>query len=306
MSYKTKMRLPILGMMFLFGYVALSLSAEIRTKNFVGGKFEASGVAYVTGTDGVLFVDDGRLHEIFWMRLDETGNQAGAIKSVPLGVNVTDLEGITTDGKFFYVVGSQSKATGTEQAGLLRFKFDAQRQQVEGVEAISSLKNFLAENVAELQGLADRPYNNGGINIEGVAWDAQENRLLLGLRSPVIDGHTLVVPLKLRDPGKGFAADNVEVPTKKAIHLSLEGAGIRSIEYDEQAKAFRLLTGATQNSEKTTFKLWEWNGAPNQPALRVLDTFNAKLKPEGITRVTVGQRNFAFLVFDTSGYTMMN
>lgn len=306
MNYKTKMRLPILGMMFLFGYVALSLSAELRTKSFVGGKFEASGVAYVPGTDGVLFVDDGRVNDIFWMRLDATGNQAGAIKPVGLGVNVTDLEGITTDGKFFYVVGSQSKATGTEQAGLLRFRFDAERQQVEGVEALSNLKKLLAENVAELQGLGDRPYSNGGINIEGLAWDARENRLLLGLRSPVINGQALIVPLKIRDSGKGFTADNVEVPDKRAIQLSLEGAGIRSIEYDEQAKAFRLLTGAAQNSEKTTFKLWEWNGASNQPALRVLDTFNAKLKPEGITRVSVGQRNFAFLVFDTSGYTMMN
>jgi hypothetical protein len=38
-----------------------------------------------------------------------------------------------------------------------------------------------------------------GLNVEGVAWDRQKRRLLLGLRSPVVNGHALVVPLKLRD-----------------------------------------------------------------------------------------------------------
>ncbi len=47
---------------------------------FSGGTFEASGVAHVPGTDGVLFVDDGRPNEIFWMRLGTDRKQAGAIK----------------------------------------------------------------------------------------------------------------------------------------------------------------------------------------------------------------------------------
>jgi len=308
MNYRRRMIFPVAGMVILLGYAILSfcqMAAKERVTAFAGGMFEASGVVHAPGTDGVLFVDDGRPDEIFWMRLDANGAQAGAVKPVPLGVNVVDLEGITTDGANFYVVGSQSKSKGSDRAGLVRFRYDAQQQRVEGAESISGLKRFLAENVAELRGMGDKPYKSGGINIEGVAWDPQKNRLLLGLRSPVINGHALVAPLKMRDPRGPFALSNFEVEDAKAIRLPLGGAGIRSIEYDGNLKAFRILTGAAANGEKTDFKLWEWNGDPSQPTLSESDTFDRTLKPEGVTRFTSSNRAFTFIVFDTSGYTVI-
>src|SRR5687768_15473362 len=187
MSYRLKMMLPVVGMFLLGCVVVVAVNREGRDVKqpltpFAGGTFEASGVAHVPGTDGVLFVDDGRTEEVFWMRLGEGRKQAGEIKPVRLGASVIDLEGITTDGTHFYVVGSQSKAKGGDLAGLVRFRFDAQGERIEGVEAISRLKRFLAENVAELRGMEDRKYKDGGINVEGVAWDQKNGRLLLGLR----------------------------------------------------------------------------------------------------------------------------
>jgi len=76
---------------------------------FDGGPFESSGVVYVPGSDAVLFVDDGKPREIYWMQLDGSGRQKGAVKSVPLGVEIDDPEDITTDGKYFYVVGSHTR-----------------------------------------------------------------------------------------------------------------------------------------------------------------------------------------------------
>jgi hypothetical protein len=187
-------------------------------------------------------------------------------------------------------------------AGLVRFRFDAQAQRVEGAESVAGLKRFLAENVAELRGMENRKYKDGGINVEGVAWDARGGRLLLGLRSPVVDGHALVVPLRLRDPRGAFSASNLEVEGAKAIRLPLGGAGVRSIEYDERTKAFRVITGAGPNSEKLDFKLWEWDGDAARPALRETGTYDRRLKPEGVTRVSTGAGDFTFIVFDTSGY----
>jgi len=63
------------------------------------------------------------------------------------------------------------------------------------------------------------------------------------------------------------------------------------------------LTGAAANGEKTDFKLWKWNGDPDQSTLSESDTFDRTLKPEGITRFTSCDRAFTFIVFDTSGYT---
>jgi hypothetical protein len=305
-KYRMKVLFPMAVMAVLLGYVTHSLigmAARTRMTAFVGGKFEASGVVYAPGTDGVLFVDDGRTGEVFWMRLDENGNQAGAIKSVPLGITVIDMEGITTDGAWFYTVGSQSKPRGNELGGLVRFKFNGERGQAEGVEAISGLKQLLADNVSDLNGWGDRSLKDGGINIEGLAWDPQESRFLLGLRSPLIDDQAIVIPLKLRDPKGPFTAANLSVPGGRAILLPLGGAGIRSMEYDDQRKAIQILSGATNKKDKVDFKRWEWNGKSGAGSLRDVETFDESLKPEGITRVVSGKRNFSFIVCDTSGYT---
>jgi hypothetical protein len=273
---------------------------------FRGGTFEASGVAHVPGTNGVLFVDDGRTDEVLWMELGESRNQTGEVKGIKLGTSVIDLEGITTDGTHFYVVGSQSKSKGDEAAGLVRFRFDAGAQRIEGVESITGLKRFLAENVAELRGMGDTKYKDGGINVEGIAWEPRGGMLLLGLRSPVVDGQALVVPLRLRDPRGAFSAGNLKVEGAKAIRLPLGGAGIRSIEFDERRKAFSVLSGAAADGEQADFKLWEWNGDALRPLLREAGAFDRKLKPEGITRVTSGGRDYNFIVFDTSGYSAMD
>jgi len=325
MSYKVKIVLPVVLMLLAFGYATLAIvrsdgrvkgsgNVSTTTKDeeverpaaFDGGTFEASGVVHVPGSDGVLFVDDGRPDEVFWMRLGDGRSQAGAIKAVNLGTSVIDLEGITTDGSHFYVVGSQSKAKGGDLAGLVRFRFDARGQRAEGVEAISGLKQLLSENVAELRGMDDRKYKDGGINIEGIAWDPRGRRFLLGLRSPVIEGQALVVPVRLRDPRAAFSSNNLEIEGGKAIRLPLGGAGVRSIEYDEGVKAFRVLSGAAVNSEKVNFKLWQWDGDVSRPVLREGGEFDRKLKPEGVTRVTSGGRDFTFIVFDTSGYAALN
>ena len=281
-------------------------AAPAPMTSFSGGTFEASGVAHVPNTDAVLFVDDGRPNEIFLMQVGEDRKQAGAIKNINISTSIIDLEGITTDGEHFYIVGSQSKPKGADQAGLARFKFDATSQRVVGTEAVSGLKKFLADNVAELRGMENTKYNDGGINVEGVAWDPHNARLLLGLRSPVVDGQALVVPLKLRDPKGALTSANLEVEDRKAIRLPLGGAGIRSIEYDESRKAFFLITGAGPNSEKMDFKTWEWSGNGASPTLRELETFDRRLKPEGITRFSNGAREFIFIVFDTSGYAATN
>ena len=272
---------------------------------FNGGTFEASGVADVPDTDGVLFVDNGRAGQVLWMKVDQKGHQAGEIKPFVLGVDIEDIEGITTDGTHFYVVSSQSRPKAIASVGLVRFKFDARNQTVEGVEAISGLKQFLVENVAELRQEGDRKGKDGGVNIEGLAWDAQRRRLLLGLRSPLVDGNSLLIPLRLRDPRGAFSAANLEVEGSRAIRLAV-GGGIRSVEYDSRAKVFRIISGAPEDQKQTDFGLWEWNGNEKNPVLRETNRFDNSLKAEGVARVTAGNRDFVMIVFDASGYTIMD
>jgi hypothetical protein len=124
------------------------------------------------------------------------------------------------------------------------------------------------------------------------------------LRSPVVDGHALLVPLRLRDPRGAFSIDNPEVGGSKAIRLTLGGVGIRDIEYDGRANVFRIISGASEDQGRTDFGPREWNGDERQPGLRETNRSDPKLKPEGVARVTVGSRDFMLIVFDASGYTV--
>ncbi|HEY9231317.1 MAG TPA: DUF3616 domain-containing protein, partial [Blastocatellia bacterium] len=169
---------------------------------FRGGPegFEPSGVVAVPGTDGVLIVDDSRHGEIIWMQVDASGQQVGdQLKVIPLGATVEDSEGITTDGTYFYIVGSQSKLEAGKTGGLLRFTFDASTQTVTRAEAMTGLREFLIEKVPELKAFADVKASDGGLNIEGIACDPDpsQRRLLLGLRSPQVNNNALLVSLKI-------------------------------------------------------------------------------------------------------------
>lgn len=277
-------------------------SADPRT--IAGGRFESSGVAYVPDSRGVLFVDDGQRQQIFWMELTADGAQHGSAVPVSLDADVTDPEGITSNRTHFYVVGSQSKTTGSDGDGLVRFRFNARTRQAEGLERVQGLKAWLAANVAELRG-ADRQKGKQALNIEGLAWDPINQRLLMGLRTPIIDGHALVVPVTLIDPAAPLTAANLRVDGGKAIRLALDGAGIRSLEYDETTQSFHVIAGAGSNKGDGDFRIMEWKGE-GPDGLRELARFPGKLKPEGITRAMLDGKPTRVVVFDTGRYTLLN
>lgn len=300
--------IAVVGASVLALYLSRSESAATvgqsnvqAAKTIAGGKFEASGVTRVPGTDAVIFVDDGKPGKVFWMQLDASGNQVGDARAIEIGISIEDPEGITTDGTYFYVVGSQSRSNAGNQSGVVRFKLDSAGQKVDAVETISDLKRLLIENVAELRDIENVKTKDDGLNIEGLAWDPANSRLLLGLRSPVVDGHALVVPLKLRDAAGPFSIENIEAKEMAAIRVSIGGLGIRSIEYDERSKAFQIIAGATETQDKADFKLWEWKG----DSLREVATLDRKHKPEGVTRASAGGSDFTFIVFDASRYQVV-
>lgn len=290
-------------MLMSAGFVAHLASAAGDPIRINGGTFEASGVVHVPSTAGVLFVDDGRTREVFWMELNADGTQKSAAVPIPLDADVTDLEGITHDGTSYFVVGSQSKATGFDGDGLVRFRFNAAARRVEQVERIQGLKKWLAANVSELEGSASL-IGDTVLNIEGIAWDPKRERLLLGLRAPVVDGHALIVPLHFKERSAPFRVENLVVDAGGAIRLPLHGAGIRSIEYDVPSSAFRIITGAGLNKERKEFRVIEWAGTGS--TVREVTRYPSRLKPEGITRAVIDGRPRTLIVFDTGRFTMID
>src|SRR5829696_5349028 len=93
MKVMRSINLFVVFSLLVVGTVLVRASATSQSMTaFTDGTFEASGVAHVPGTETVLFVDDGRPNEVFWMRLGEDGKQAGSIKPVALRTSIIDLE----------------------------------------------------------------------------------------------------------------------------------------------------------------------------------------------------------------------
>jgi hypothetical protein len=267
-----------------------------------GGIYEASGVIQVPGTDKILFVDDGRPEEVFLMQVDAAGQQVGDVKPIRTGTYVENPEGITFDGSYFYVVGAQSNPKKGEQNAIARFTFNPASQSVSGVELIKDLRTLLLTNVADLKGDAEMKGVDGGLNIEGIGWDQQKQRLLLGLRSPIRSGQALLLPLKLRDPKGAFTSGNLSFEESRLIQLPLGGQGVREIQYDDHLKSFLLISGAPENAEKGEFVLWQWDGSSDkaQPARKM--TLDSNMKPEGVTGFRSDGQPFLFVMGDANRY----
>lgn len=278
---------------------------------FRGEAFEASGIVFVPGTNGVLFIDDNKEDKIFWMQVDDSGQQAGDVKPIPLGVRVQDPEGITFDGSYYYIVGSQSVDKRGDENALVRFAFNATDQTVSKAEAMPNFRALLFERVPELKGEGEKKSKDGGLNIEAIAADPVNRRLLLGLRSPVVNQQALIIAFRLPAPDAPLSANSLQLAEPHAIHLPLGDLGIRDIQYDSKLKNFFIISGAPEHHERPDFELWQWDGTADQSSgaagLKKMNIkLNQKMKPEGITRVEMNGRDYIFIVGDGGSYLSLD
>ena len=295
--------LPAFGTVILVAGIAVTGLGTARVSGaglepvpIAGGQFQASAVVHVPGTRQFLFVDDDRYSDLFEIEIGDDGKQKGNVRRVPLPARVTDMEGLTWDGRHFYAVGSQSKPTGSDGDGLVRFSYDPVNRRVSDVQKIEGLKAWLSQHVTELLGV-EQQAGDHVLNIEGLAWDPIGKRLLLGLRAPVIDGSALLVPVRLEREDAPFTRENLR-SAGATIRLPLNGAGIRSIEYDERARRFQIITGASLNEETVDFLVLEWDGTSESKPV-VTARYGRGLKPEGVTTSRQQDGTVRVMVFDT-------
>jgi hypothetical protein len=264
-----------------------SSAVDVRTL----GAFEASGATAVPGGNGFLFVDDGRPGQAFWARVAAGGSVDG-IAAVELGGSVMDPEGITNDGTWVYVIGSQSRG-GNKGADLARFRFDPQTGRASGLETLGGLPELL-RSVPEVA--SARGKKASALNIEGLAWDAAGRRLLLGLRSPLAGGDALVVPLAL---GAGpLSRDAATVGP--AVRVPLGGRGIRSIEQAPEG-GFLIVGGGVTDASAFALFAWSGSGAP-----RLVRDVPVDLKPEGVARLGAAGAVRTLLLGDSGRYALLD
>jgi pSer/pThr/pTyr-binding forkhead associated (FHA) protein len=267
---------------------------------------EASGVAHLPGASGVIVISDNREGEVLWVPLDGDGRRAGPIKAVPLGVSFKDPEAITYGNSYLYLITSQSDPKNGAQNALVRFEFNPETGSLRGnAEIINDFRTFLLSQMPEIKSIGEPPGEKGGLNIEGIAWDPNNERLLLGLRSPLFGEQAILIPIKLRDPHGPFTIENLGIEAPRVIVIPLGGHGVRDITYDTRLHHFLIISGAPENVPKTDFALWEWNGQPGSNPVRLM-ALDEKAKPEGLTVTTINGRSFVFVVGDAGGYLKLD
>jgi hypothetical protein len=175
-------------------------------------------------------------------------------------------------------------------------------------EVIPDLRSWLIENAPELGKSISYLPDDGGLNIEALGWHPDERSLLLGLRTPLLDGRPIVLRVGLKEIDGPWALSNLQMlaPVRLAIEEARDEQGIRSIEYDPSRGVLLVVVGNSTSSSKAPFRLYTWDGNMKGEVHRFRDIrFDKKMRVEGVTHGIIGGRGGIVFVDDAGGYQVV-
>ena len=279
---------------------------EIRIQRFKGDVYGASGVAQLP--DGRVLVAGDDQHSPLEI-VDLIGARVSMVftpRQITLGLSASgastkalnDLESLTIDPRG-HVYGATSHALTAkgvakpDREQLVRF--DVHGNRLEGLQIFSRLKPALMALDPAFRAAAQLEPRQGGLNIEGLAWDPIRARLLIGFRSPRSQREALAVWLENPDAVFEHHADPILLPP---IRLDLGGEGIRDVTYSPTLRTFVIIAGSWRHRAKNDVPaLWVWSGGNDAPVeLRAPELED--LKPEGVAEVALNGRKVLVVVSD--------
>ena len=176
----------------------------------------------------------------------------------------TDLEAATQVGRrTFWITSHGRNSSGKDQPERQRLFVTETRASRGNVQIVPIGKPYDAlldaliadERLARfnLEGASKlAPKAPGGLNIEGLA-GTPDGHLLIGFRSPVRGGRSLVVPLL--NPSEVVSGGSAKLGV--AMELDLQGLGIRSME--RVGGRYVIIAGSSGEGGKPS-RLFEWDG----------------------------------------------
>jgi len=286
-------------------------------------EYNASGVVALADSR-FLFCDNNAGDALYELDLTSEGQKKGTLSRRPLqgltATTIDDLEGMTLaeeNGRRFIFVASslfvkkaekeqKGKPAKIPPSGLLRVTVNADESLQ--AENMAGFRDWLIQQVPDLAAAATLEPDDGGLNIEGLAWDANRRALLLGVRTPVPNGKPLVIPLKVKHLAGTWTTDNLEMlpPIRLTLPAAAGELGIRSIEYVPSRNAFFVVLGKAVSESEAPFSLYEWDGQAAGTLKRIEVSFAPQMKPEGVTGGTVGGKPVLLFVDDRGGYQVLS
>ena len=240
------------------------------------GIYEPSGIQQLP--DGrFLVVEDERRHPFSLVtigtdgRVDSTALTAGLFQLFSDFWKLDDLEGLALDrAGFVYAITSHSRDdSGDEKQSrerLVRFRIEGNRvvnpKVVDGLKRAMTAKHPVLAAAAKMRDVK----GDGGLNIEALEMSPDQQRLLIGFRSPLPDGRALIASVE--NPAGIFEADEPPRLAAELEELDLAGHGIRGLSYVPCLGEY-LVIGGPASRQSSQFDLWLWNGQRGAPTRRV-------------------------------------
>jgi hypothetical protein len=264
----------------------------------LGGVYEPSAVHQLPGGRFIVVEDEER-HPIDLLALQEDGTfSATALFPEALFAEdgpaadfrkLDDLEGLDVDerGRVYAITSHSRTGKGNvkqEREKLVRFEVAG--DELRDPRVVLDLKQQLMAAQPALKEAAevDDVKDANGLNVEGLAFDADRQRLFIGFRGPLIDGKAMLVAIE--NVNEVFETGAEPRISEQAMLLDLGGEGIRGMTYDPRLAGFLIISGPLEQVEDVPFRLWFWPGGANQPAQRVtVPGLNGFEHAEGITPV---------------------
>lgn len=274
-------------------------------KNKFINTYEPSGVTQLS--DGqILVVDDDGLKPLSLFKLNRNKSfaQLNKVKEFNFSpIDVDDLEALTIDqNDYVYAITSHS----LDGKGKLNHKrnrlvrFTLNHKKLAEITMIENLRQWLITSYPELKKSSriKNVQNDGGLNIEGLAYDKNEQQLLIGLRSPLNkQDQAIIIPVSMNEPTFNNKLFNGKA--NELITLDLNGAGIRDFSYVQYLNAFLILSGTSSDSKKSA-KLWLWKRGQKPVKVKIKGT--KKLgTAEGITPVKLLNQDAGIMIVIDDG-----
>jgi hypothetical protein len=198
-----------------------------------------------------------------------------------------DIEAGTRMGdRIFWIASHGRNAKGKPRPS--RHRLFATRVTVEGNNAtvipVGQPYTRLLEDLAQAPALQKydldgaskmAPEDKGGLSIEGLAATPQ-GTLMIGFRNPIPEGKALIVSLD--NPEQVIEGERAIFGAP--IELSLDGLGIRSIEYRERQARYLIVAGPYNDGGNAS--LFDWSGRPSDAAKLIGEAQFGELNPEAM------------------------
>lgn len=205
----------------------------------------------------------------------------GSVRSTPLTPGwfesgdsfwkLDDLEGVTLDraGNLYAVTSHSRDNDGDENKSrdkLVRFRIEGER--VKAQKVVKELKPALvaAHPVLAAAAAIRNVKADGGLNIEALEISPDHQHLLIGFRSPLLDGRAIIATLE--NPAEIFASDAPPRISATLQTMDLCGHGMRGMAYVPALGGYLVISGPVAR-EAVQFQLWFWNGQADDPVRRV-------------------------------------